>query len=397
MNEVQLLVDGLAERLQRPVGVDDRKFRAIAYSSHPSDIDSVRRDSILGRRAPLAVTEWLEELGVLSAERFLRIPDNTELEMVARVCFPLRFHGHLFGFLWLVEGDDRFDDAELAVSERVAADLSEELYRLRQVERAEREQEAEVVQQLVAGSSNQPLSASGIAAGAVYGVMVLGLRLSLDSSRPPSLDLRLTEAVARARRSLAARHQLASVGTDRAVVLVAAASTSELDARAESLHAAAVREVADLHGVEPIVGVSEPVNTVPEFARAYEQAELALNLGRAVPTLGPLVKWEQLGPLGLVARLLGDRDPAALLPAPIRQLAQDDDGEILLTTLETYLDHAGDAAETAAELFLHRSSLYKRLRRIERMIGVDLRSGRDRLQLHLGLILWRLSGDGKRR
>lgn len=394
MNEIQALVDGLADNLQRPVGIDDRKFRAIAYSSHPSDIDSVRRDSILGRRAPLAVTEWLEALGVLSAENFVRIPENAELDMVARVCFPLRFHGRLLGFLWLVEGDDRFDDAELALSGQVAAGLSEELYRRRQVERDERDREAEHVQRLLSGTESESLI-EGLATGAVYGVLVLGLRLPQGRERPAGLDVRLTEAVDRARRSLQARHQLASVGTDKAVLLVTASSAKELETRGESLLAAAVRELADLHGVEPMVGLSEAVTSVREFGRAHEQAEMAVSVGRAVSTLPPFVKWDQLGALGLVGLLLGDRDPADLLPAPIRQLAQNDDGEALLTTLESYLNHAGDAAAAAAELFLHRSSLYKRLHRIESLVGVDLGSGDDRLQLHIGLILWRLSDAGK--
>ena len=396
MNEVQLLVDGLAERLRRPVGVDDRKFRAIAYSSQPSDVDSVRRDSILGRRAPLAVTEWLESLGVLSAEGFLRIPENSDLDMVGRVCFPLRFHGHLLGFLWLVEGDDRFDDEELAASGRVAADLSEELYRLQQVERDEREREADQVHSLLSGSEADAPAANGLAASGVYGVMVIGLRLPSQIPRPPGLDVRLTEAVDRARRSIQPRHQLASITADRAVLVIAAATSTELNAHAEVLLAAASRELADLDGTEPIVGVSDPVPTLRELGQAHEQAELAVNLGTAVSTLPPLVRWGELGPLGLLGQLLGAHDPVAVIPAPIQRLMDAADGETLLTTLEAYLEHAGDAADTAAELFLHRSSLYKRLHRIERLAEVDLRSGNDRLQLHIGLLLWRIAGGGQR-
>jgi hypothetical protein len=395
VNTVQLLVDGLAERLERPVGVDDRKFRAIAYSSHPSNIDSVRRDSILGRKAPLAVTEWLEALGVLSAESFVRIPANTDLDMVARVCFPLRFHGRLLGFLWLVEGADRYDDETLAASQRVATDLAEELYRLQQIERDERDREADQVHGLLSGSEGgQP---NGLAATNLYGVMVIGLRLPANVSRPAGLDVRLTAAVDRGRRSIQSRHQLASITPDKAVVVVAAASAGELESHAEVLLSATVRELTDLGGTEPIIGVSEPVSRPRELARAHEQAELAVSLASVVPTLPPLVTWRWLGPLGLIGQLLGDRDPARLIPVPIQRLVDAADGETLLTTLEAYLEHAGDAADTAAELFLHRSSLYKRLHRIERLAEVDLRSGNDRLQLHVGLILWRVVGSGRAR
>lgn len=392
MNEVQLLVDGLAERLQRPVGVDDRKFRAIAYSSHPSDIDSVRRDSILGRKAPRAVTEWLEALGVPDAEGFLRIAENTELDMVARVCFPLRFHGRLLGFLWLVEGDDRFDDDALAASGRTAADLAEELYRLHQVEREEREREGDQVQALLSGSEPDDAPLSALAAAGVYGVIVVGVKLPAGVPRPPGLDVRLTDAVDRARRSIQPRHQLARITSERAVVVVAAASARELDAHAEVLLAAATREFVDLDGAAPIVGVSDAIPTPRELGDAHQQAELAMSLGSGVAALAPLVRWGQLGPLGLLGQLLGGRDPVAVMPAPIVKLCAAADGETLLTTLAAYLEHAGDAADTAAELFLHRSSLYKRLHRIERLAEVDLRSGNDRLQLHIGVLLWRMAG-----
>ena len=47
---------------------------------------------------------------------------------------------------------------------------------------------------------------------------------------------------------------------------------------------------------------------------------------------------------------------------------------------------------TAEALFLHRASLYYRLQRIEELTGASLKSGSDRLALHLGLKLARLLG-----
>jgi sugar diacid utilization regulator len=65
---------------------------------------------------------------------------------------------------------------------------------------------------------------------------------------------------------------------------------------------------------------------------------------------------------------------------------------VFLQTLEVYLDRAGDAQATAAELSLARGSLYYRLNRIAAITGADLRSGDDRLMLHVGLKLARLAG-----
>jgi DNA-binding PucR family transcriptional regulator len=64
----------------------------------------------------------------------------------------------------------------------------------------------------------------------------------------------------------------------------------------------------------------------------------------------------------------------------------------LVDTLEAYLDRAGDAKATAEALSLHRATLYYRLNRIEEITGARLKTGEDRLALHLGLRLARLSG-----
>ena len=71
-------------------------------------------------------------------------------------------------------------------------------------------------------------------------------------------------------------------------------------------------------------------------------------------------------------------DPAvqSLLSPTYRELAR---------TAEIYLDCAGQAARTAAELGIHRQTLYYRLSRVEKLTGLDLDDGEDRLLLHMAL------------
>jgi DNA-binding PucR family transcriptional regulator len=63
----------------------------------------------------------------------------------------------------------------------------------------------------------------------------------------------------------------------------------------------------------------------------------------------------------------------------------------LVETLERYLDFGCDAQRTAADLGLHRTSLYQRLEKIHDIAFVDLRDGEQRLALHLSLKLARLA------
>jgi DNA-binding PucR family transcriptional regulator len=116
------------------------------------------------------------------------------------------------------------------------------------------------------------------------------------------------------------------------------------------------------------------------LAEAQAAAELAPRLGLAV------ARWDALGAYQVLAPLAG-----APVPAPLRRLLDHPDADPLVATLETYLDRAGDAQATAAALFIHRTTLYHRLRRIGEITGLDLRSGDDRLLLHVGLRLRRLA------
>ncbi|WPB88004.1 PucR family transcriptional regulator [Streptomyces malaysiensis] len=75
----------------------------------------------------------------------------------------------------------------------------------------------------------------------------------------------------------------------------------------------------------------------------------------------------------------------------MRDLLADPEQQILVSSLEEFLDRAGDVSRTAAALHVHRTTLYHRLKRVEVITGLDLDNGLDRLTLHLALKLSRLS------
>jgi DNA-binding PucR family transcriptional regulator len=387
---IQEAIDALAERLGRPVGVDDRRFGAVAYSSHEHEIDPVRRISILGRRAPSRVTAWLDTLDLMRAADYVRVPARPDLEMVARICFPLRFHERVLGFLWLVEHGSPVTDHELDVTRESAVEIAEVLFGLQQQRDDVRLREAAAVRQLTSGAGSSPRG--DLAAAPVYAAVVVAI---VEAGRPLTgreIDVRVTEALDHARRTVSTRHQLASVGEGGATVLLACSTSEESAGRATALVELIRAGLIDVPEAEVVAGVGFPCGEQEELPEAYRQAVLAARIGRAIPTMASPILWEELRAYRLIAELVGDRDPATMLPEPLRRLLADQDSQLLLTTLSAYLEHAGDAAATAAELFVHRSSLYNRLRRIEEISGRDLRSGADRLELHLGLRLWLLAG-----
>jgi DNA-binding PucR family transcriptional regulator len=395
VNDVQELIDQLAQRLQRPVGVDDRQFRAIAYSSHADEIDSVRRTSILGRRAPEAVTRWLQSLGLMNARDVVRVPSNPELEMVARVSVPVRFHDRLLGFLWLVEQDQPLSEADLEASRRTAESVAQELFRERQQTGEERQREARWVRAILNRSAADPdvHGLPGVAPDALYAAAVLTVGFPDGAPAPLGVDVRITEAIDQSRRALAPRHQLAAMGAEGALIVLSASSPEEVRRSAEGLLRSARAEVSDLADARVVLGVGGLATTIDELPVAAAQAWRAIQLADALPEADGLVLWSELGVMRLLVELVGDRDPGRLLPASLRRILADHDSELLIRSLSAYLEHAGDVPAAAADLFVHRSSLYNRLRRIEEVAGVNLRSGADRLELHLGL---RLLSMGRR-
>jgi purine catabolism regulator len=62
----------------------------------------------------------------------------------------------------------------------------------------------------------------------------------------------------------------------------------------------------------------------------------------------------------------------------------------LLRTLDTYLSHGTSKAAAASALGIRRQSLYDRLARIERLLGVELDDTDHLLGLQLGVLAWRL-------
>jgi sugar diacid utilization regulator len=117
------------------------------------------------------------------------------------------------------------------------------------------------------------------------------------------------------------------------------------------------------------------------YRRALAALRVAADRGEAV------ARWDDLR----AYRLLTALPPVTLddVPAGLRRLLAGGHEQLVLT-LDTYLDHGGDVKSTAAELWLHRTSLYYRLRRIEEVAGVDLNRGEDRLLCHVALRLARL-------
>ena len=130
----------------------------------------------------------------------------------------------------------------------------------------------------------------------------------------------------------------------------------------------------------PVAGIGTPRIGLTDLGTAWQEATAACRAALAEPRFAPVADWSRIGPYRLLTSLSPEspHDPAV---APLLSPAQRE----LARTAEVYLDCAGQAGRAAAELGIHRQTLYYRLSRVEQLTGLDLDDGEDRLLLHMAL------------
>ena len=381
VEQIQALVDGLAARLGRAVLIDDRDLLLVAASQDFGDADPARVWSLLHRRTrPEDVRH--DELARLAGPGY--VAENPELELWQRLCVPVRCQGLLVGFVWVTDRFREIGAGQLADCERTAAEIGVLLRdRLLGAER-DRALRQDLVERLLGGDAAAMRVAwdeavdRGLLADAGQ-VAVLLVRRESGADQLPGALLSDVERLSRDHPGL---RVLSTSWPGRVVAIVTS--------RAGECLERAVRALAeDLGKAGPWrVGVGGPVPGKTELPAARRQADIAMS---TLDDSG-VACWTELSADALLAQFPPQSWADALLPAGVIRLLADPAASVFLPTLSAFLDCAGEAQRTAAQLRIHRTTLYYRLSRIEQISGLSLRDGRDRLLAHVALRLHQLHG-----
>ncbi|MCX4883762.1 MULTISPECIES: CdaR family transcriptional regulator [unclassified Streptomyces] len=382
--DYQELVDEISELLGAPATLENRDFELIAFGAYDSEgdldasaLDPVRTRSILTRRSTSTVRSWFEGFGITRATGPVRIPPTPEAGVHrGRVCLPVRHRGVVLGYVWLLDSDpgptERQLTAAMDVTVRIGALLADEAQHgadltreLRAVLTAERGWPQEM-------AVAELRTALGARADGPHTVVCVTPWPSADPDDAPSVrtvpgaTALCTVPWGDASQSLALLVRLRSADA----LTPATSAAGRLLERARRLEG----------GAAAASGVAAARTGLAELATAWREASAAARAALAEPRLGPVAEWAHIGPFRLLTSLPPEvaHDPVvgALLSPAHHELAR---------TAETYLDCAGQAGRTAAELGIHRQTLYYRLSRVEQLTGLDLDDGEDRLLLHMAL------------
>ncbi|MFF8034227.1 PucR family transcriptional regulator [Streptomyces sp. NPDC016626] len=392
-DDYQELVDEISELLGAPATLENRDFELIAFGAYdsegdldPSALDPVRTRSILTRRSTAAVRAWFEGFGITRATGPVRVPRTPEAGVHrGRVCLPVRHRGVVLGYVWLLDYDPGPSaaqlDAAMGVADRIGALLADEAQHgadltreLRAVLTAERDWQRDMA---VADLR----TALGPRAEGPHTVVCVAPWPSAAPEDAPSVR---TVPGATALCTLpwgATALSLALLLRLRATDVLTPATT----AASRLLERARDSGAAGRGGPAVAAGIAAPRAGLAGLGAAWAEASASARAALAEPRLGPVAQWTSIGPFRLLTALppgaAHDRAVGPLLSPAQRDLAR---------TAEVYLDCAGQAGRTAAELGIHRQTLYYRLSRIEQLTGLDLDDGEDRLLLHMTLKAHRL-------
>jgi hypothetical protein len=400
-DELRVVCEGLAARLQRAVAIDDPRMHLLVHTAHHEDqdrVDQTRITSVLTMQIPADVREHIMHAGVATADGPARVPAWLERGLFSRVAVPIRCGGRLFGYLWLIDDEYTLNDEELQMAADAAAAAGQIMHRELLLGDLRRSREQALLRDLVSEDASvrshaaAELTATGRLPVAGH-VVVLAVRVAADVlDRNPEAATELDLALQRLVRQLMPMEAIAVTRSGgHGLVLAAGPRAPTL----EILRSHADRLCADLIRIAPApravrVGIGPVVSGLEAAHSSCALADVSLRVAEAVSGFGQVVCYDELGIYSLLVHLPLQSLPPDAVPAGLRQLIEKDSSGHLVDTLEIYLDSAGDARASAARLSVHRTSLYYRLSRIELITGMDLASGSDRLSLHLGLKLARL-------
>lgn len=400
--ELQRIVDALAAYVGRPALIEDRRQRVVVYSEHTGVMDDVRKASILRRQTTPEVIAWFRDVGIMEAREPVRTPPSKELDLLPRVCVPIRHQDLLLGFVWFIDPDGSLVDADIEATGLVS-ELSLALYRENLLGELASQRETEAARTLLSDSpatrsrSVRALREAGMVAGDGPVTALVAQVVAPEGQLPDEVArLALEQALVTTRRWVGTRDALHVLRDDHGVLLLCGsrvAGRPSPEVAAKFLDDNLQQTTRGVAAVErAVVGVGQARSGLAEAVGSYSEALQAAQVGVRLPALGRVVSWSGLGIYRVLSRLDGQHLDMADVHPGLERLLREQPHPVLLKTLERYLDLAGNAHATAEQLQLHRTTLYYRLQRIEELADTDLKDGNERLCLHLALKLGRLTG-----
>lgn len=146
--------------------------------------------------------------------------------------------------------------------------------------------------------------------------------------------------------------------------------------------------VDNLHSeamVKVRVGYGNVTEALPDIAKSYQEAKMALEVGSIFYAEDETISYGQLGIGRLIYQL-----PMSLCEMFIKEIFGERDLDLddeTLVTIQKFFENSLNISETARQLYIHRNTLVYRLERLEKIIGLDIRKFEDAMTFKIAMMV----------
>ena len=134
------------------------------------------------------------------------------------------------------------------------------------------------------------------------------------------------------------------------------------------------------------VGYGNRVHNLQDIAKSYQEAKMALEVGRIFYVEKEIVSYSLLGIGRLIYQL-----PMSLCEMFIKEVFADGIPDVFdeetMVTIQKFFENNLNISETARQLYVHRNTLVYRLERLEKIIGLDIRKFDDAMTFKIALMV----------
>ena len=136
------------------------------------------------------------------------------------------------------------------------------------------------------------------------------------------------------------------------------------------------------------VGIGTIVDSIRELPRSFNDAQVALEVGKVFDTEKYIMTYDNLGIGRLIYQL-----PTTLCDMFLSEVFKKGSIESLdyetLYTIQKFFENNLNVSETSRKLFVHRNTLVYRLEKIRKLTGLDLRKFDDAIVFKVALMVKR--------
>jgi purine catabolism regulator len=384
-----VMVQSLADLAQRPVVLESRDGRLLAYHA-PSEADPSREEiASLLEQSRGDLGGWLRTTAASSSAE----PPTTIVpldETRERVVAPIIGRDGLLGSLTLIKRDRGVNAEETLFTSRGAAACAVVLAREQAAATARRELELNVLDEVLDGALRSEVSLLQQAKRLGHDLHAphVAIVARFDQAGPlRNRDGRwsLVDEVMTRRGS----RILWRLRHNNAEIVWPVGDPLEARAIAKSLSDDLARRIQGKHltGLAVSIGLGRIQRGLAGIRQSHQEAKQALTMGRRLHGPGQVTPFDSLG----VYRLIFAAEQLPELRAfhdetldPLIAYDEQHGGE-LIRTLEAFFQARCSPKEAAAILNVHRNTVLYRLDRVREITDLDLDDAAIRLRLHLAL------------